>query len=118
LFVAWLLHVIIYVGFVIIILNIEEQCLRRITGDILEKNDVSGSNILVNTDSDNDKNRCIPAKEECTHKQHQFLRPNFPHRCLLTCVNSVQNYCILDLESGSHVKNVENMSVPQASACS
>jgi hypothetical protein len=96
-------------------LNIEEQCLRKITKDILEKNGISGSNILVNTDSDDGSNRCLPANEESTRKHHQFLRLNFPHHCLLTCVNSVQNYCssvISDLKSGSHVKNVENMRVP------
>jgi hypothetical protein len=112
LFVEWLLHVIIYVGFVIMMQNIEEQCLRTITEDILEKSSASGSSILVNTNSDNDTNCCPPANEESTCKHHLFLRPDFPHHCLLTCVNSVQNYyisVISDLDSGSRGKTVENV---------
>jgi hypothetical protein len=111
LFVAWLLHVIINVGFVIMMQNIEEQCLRRFIEDILEKSSVSGSSIIVNANADNGSNYFPPANEESTCKHHLFLRPNFPHHCLLTCVNNVQNYCISvisDLDSGSRGKTAEN----------
>jgi hypothetical protein len=56
-----------------IIQNIEDQCVRRVNEDILEKINDSGSNIIVNTDSCNESSCCSSANEESTHKHHQFL---------------------------------------------
>jgi hypothetical protein len=53
--------------------NIEDQCVRRINEDILEKINDSGSNIIVNTISDNESSCCSSANEESTCKHHQFL---------------------------------------------
>jgi hypothetical protein len=84
LFIARLLHVTLCVFFVITAQNIEEECLRRDTDDILDDSDMDAS---VNGDSDNNSRHCVSANGS-TGMHHVFHKPNFCCCCLLTCVNN------------------------------
>jgi hypothetical protein len=78
----------IYVFYVVMAQNIEEERLRRIIDDVLDDSSDSESDIFVNSDSDNDNTYCASANKESTGKHHLFYKPNFPRHCLLTCVNN------------------------------
>jgi hypothetical protein len=86
LFIVWWLLVIIWVCFVIMGQNTEKGHLTRTTDDVLDDITGSKSDIFVNSDSYVSNYRA--SAKESTGRHHLFHKPNFPHYCLLTCVNN------------------------------
>jgi hypothetical protein len=89
--------------------NTEKGHLTRTTDDVLDDITGSKSDIFVNSDSYVSNYRASATESTCRH--HLFHKPNFPHCCLLTCVNNGSKYfisIISDSDSGSFNEAVEN----------